>query len=309
MPIPTVTVVLPVYNGAELLGRAIESVLEQDFRDLELLVVDNDSTDQSVAVADGYGVRVIREPKRGAAAARNAGIRESNADSPYIALLDHDDRWLPGKLTAQVEALESTPDVGLCHTRTRYVYTSQERAARLSEVVLDAEAAAVDHVLPRNLVAASSVVLRRSVLRQSGLFFEAIGRAEDWDLWIQMAPHCRFLALDTVLCEYIVHGKNKSLDMPSVVRSEITILGDRLPKVLAGILATLPAQRHGHFIRSVRRRLAGDYSDVGKDLARKGRLLEAIHWHMRAIRLSPTTGKLYLRMLRAGAERLMAGSS
>ena len=100
---PLVSVVLPVYNGERYLAEAIESVLGQSYRALELIVVDDGSTDRSGEIARGYGARCVRQPNAGTAAARNAGI--DCARGPLLAHMDADDLWEPDKIDAQVRAL------------------------------------------------------------------------------------------------------------------------------------------------------------------------------------------------------------
>src|SRR5436190_636531 len=116
---PLVSVVTPAYNVAWCIGRAIDSVLKQDFRDYELIVVNDGSTDGTRALLDTYGeaVTVINQNNRGMSAARNRGIDQ--ARGTYIAFLDADDWWLPEKLTRQVELMARRPDLGFCSTAAR----------------------------------------------------------------------------------------------------------------------------------------------------------------------------------------------
>ncbi|HMO03823.1 MAG TPA: glycosyltransferase family A protein [Kiritimatiellia bacterium] len=117
MPTPAVTVVLPAFNRRDLLPRALRSVLEQSFADLELLVVDDGSTDGTPEVAEAVGdprVRVIRlGVNRGQSVARNTGIAQ--ARGRFIAFQDSDDAWLPGKLARQVDVLERKPEVAMVY--------------------------------------------------------------------------------------------------------------------------------------------------------------------------------------------------
>jgi glycosyltransferase involved in cell wall biosynthesis len=111
-----VSVVIPVRNGARYLGEAIESVLAQGCRDTEIIVVDNGSTDGSRSVAESFGpaVCVIDEPQRGAAHARNSGVRLARGE--YLAFLDADDLWAPGKLERQLRELELRRDLDMTFT-------------------------------------------------------------------------------------------------------------------------------------------------------------------------------------------------
>ena len=108
------TCIVPCFNGERFLGAAIDSVLAQDYRPVEIIVIDDGSADDSVDIAEAYGdpVRVIRAEHRGIAAARNAGILASHGE--YLGFLDADDLYLPGKLSAQVAALEADPGIDYC---------------------------------------------------------------------------------------------------------------------------------------------------------------------------------------------------
>jgi glycosyltransferase involved in cell wall biosynthesis len=111
-----VSVVIPVRNGARYLGEAIGSVLSQGVREIDVIVVDNGSTDGSRAVAESFGapVRVIDEPQQGAAHARNSGAKLATGE--YLAFLDADDLWAPGKLARQLKELEARHDLDMVFT-------------------------------------------------------------------------------------------------------------------------------------------------------------------------------------------------
>ncbi len=111
---PLVSVVMPAYNVAWCIGRAVDSVLAQDFRSRELIVVNDGSTDGTRAVLERYGaaITVIDQENQGMSAARNVAIRR--ARGTYVAFLDADDWWLPGKLRRQVELMQGSPEIGFC---------------------------------------------------------------------------------------------------------------------------------------------------------------------------------------------------
>src|SRR4030088_81439 len=116
---PLVSVVMPAYNVAWCIGRAVDSVLAQDFRPCELIVVNDGSTDGTGALLESYGaaITVINQENRGMSAARNAGIRR--ARGTYVAFLDADDWWLAGKLSRQVELMRGRPEIGFSSTTVR----------------------------------------------------------------------------------------------------------------------------------------------------------------------------------------------
>jgi len=201
-PDPLVSVVIPTYNRAALAGRALDSVLSQDFGRLEALVVDDGSNEDirgMVAARDDERVRYLRQPEnRGVAAARNRGIREARA--PLIAFLDSDDQWLPGKVARQVELASRRPDwVGFFYTGAieRWEHGDEEW-------IPDARGLVLEEMLHRNPVhvATSSVLVRREVFETVGLFDESLPANEDHELWTRIAA---FFGFDFVAEPLIVY--------------------------------------------------------------------------------------------------------
>src|SRR5262249_28067826 len=109
MPMPIISVIIPCYNSARFLSETIESVIAESYPNLEIIVVDDGSTDSSAHIAAHYpGVRCLRQPNLGVAAARNNGLRSSTGD--YIVFLDYDDRLVPGALKTNLKCLLDEPD-------------------------------------------------------------------------------------------------------------------------------------------------------------------------------------------------------
>src|SRR6478672_2666674 len=131
-----VSVIMPVYNGAAFVSRAIDSVLRQTVRDLELIVVDDGSTDDTrevvTAITDSR-LRYIHQQNRGPSVARNNGIRAASAE--WIAFLDSDDYWLPTKLEAQLARAREVPDAGVIYCGAKYLDPSGNFIADLRAVV------------------------------------------------------------------------------------------------------------------------------------------------------------------------------
>lgn len=212
-PTPLVSVVIPVYNQAEFILAAIDSVLEQDYPELELIVVDDGSTDATPRLlADHPGsFRVLTQPNRGAAAALNRGIRESHG--PLVCWLSADDLFLAGKLQRQVMALEQDPEVGL-------VYTGYERirADGSSIAVLDAPKPVhpdpFTMVFWQNSINGSSVMVRREVFETCGPFDEGLRADVDADMWLRVTQRYKIRCIDGVYLKYRIHGNTLSANLP-----------------------------------------------------------------------------------------------
>jgi len=198
-----VSVVIPVFNSGRDAIAAIRSVQAQVPPPREIIVVDDGSTDGSAAAiaSAAFGgappVRIVSIPNGGAASARNTGI--AHAASACVAFLDSDDAWFPGKLARQLAVLERRPDVGLIGTRTTMAATLVDR--HLDTLAPELEIT-VRAQLFKNFFQTSTVVIRRSVLDEVGLFPAGQRHAEEGDLFIRIAAHSRCVLLNEVWVDY-----------------------------------------------------------------------------------------------------------
>lgn len=208
------SVIISSFNYAEYLLASIESALAQIDRDFELLIVDDGSTDDSVATARAYSdprIRVIIQPHRGIGAARNAGMRASRGR--YIAFLDADDVWAPDKLAAQCEVLDRRPDIGLVYTRFGVIdaagcVQSEGRsffAARPSGAILR-------QLLEGNVIGtASTICLRRDLVENHKIFFDDTQtHAEDWHFYLRIAARTCIHYMPRTLAYHRTHSRNAS---------------------------------------------------------------------------------------------------
>jgi glycosyltransferase involved in cell wall biosynthesis len=183
-----VSVIIPTYNRARKVARAIASVLFQTYKDYELIVVDDGSRDNTADLVSWFPpgiVRLCHKENRGVSAARNTGIRASRA--PLIAFLDSDDYWLPEKLAVQVAFFDSHPEEVACQTQEIWI----RKGLRVNPWKRHIKQAGNIFVssLELCLVSPSAVMLRRSLLDEVGLFDEALPVCEDYDLWLRVS--CR----------------------------------------------------------------------------------------------------------------------
>jgi len=204
-----VSAVIPTYNYARFVAGAITSVLEQTYPAVECIVVDDGSTDETRAVLEGFGdrIRAVHQPNRGLSAARNTGI--AAARGRYVALLDADDRWHPGKVEAQVRWLESHPDVGCVGCGREHLEADGRRVTfpglpngRSRDETLRAIA------VRRFWVggSGSGAMVRADVLASVGGFDETLKAAEDWDMWLRLAAATGIDNVPEVLVSISRHG-------------------------------------------------------------------------------------------------------
>ena len=219
-----VSVIIPVYNGARWLGPTIESVLAQDHEPVEIIVIDDGSTDASAEVARSYaGVRCLVQPNRGPAAARNAGMRI--ACGQYLAFLDADDLMPPTKLSLQVGYLETHPEVAATMGRQQLL---------LEEGVIPPAWAATRTIgtdVPDSEGQPFTIVMRRQVLDAVGPMDERLRFGEDTDWILRIGESGVGLAvLDEIVLVRRLHGANMTYDAAGLDRAIPAVLKLRLDR-------------------------------------------------------------------------------
>lgn len=207
---PLVSVVIPTFNRSGLLRDAVRSVLDQTFRDFELIVIDDGSTDDTDIVMQGFDdsrLNYIVQPNRGRSAARNRAL--AMAQGQFIAFLDSDDLYLKDKLERQVAFMAAHPEVGMIYTAaicvdkdghplSRQFYTAEVEGDIYREVAFFQP---VTITLP-------TVMLRRAVLDAVGVFDESMDRFEDTDLWRRVTKRFRVGILREPTCILKTHDDN-----------------------------------------------------------------------------------------------------
>lgn len=226
---PEISVVIPAYNAADLLPDAIDSVLAQTYRDFEIIVVDDGSTDSTPQVMKRYtsNVRYIRKENGGSASARNRGIQA--AEGEYIALLDSDDLWLPEKLELQMEQFRSNPNLAWSYTDW---YVSEvetgRRTNRGSQTEVHPDGDVLCALLGRLFIPPSSEVIRRDVFDEVGYYDESDLHltGEDWEFTLRVAARYPVGYVGHPLVEWRRHKRNKTknMDLDSALKSHCAII-------------------------------------------------------------------------------------
>lgn len=215
---PVVSVVIPVFNQAAYVVGAVDSVLDQDYPSIELIVVDDGSTDETSArlAAHPGGFRVIRQENRGAAAALNHGISASAGS--LVCWLSADDLFRPGKIRRQVEAFQEDPDLGLVYTGYERIHADGARIAVIA-APKPAHRDAFISVFWRNSINGSSVMMPRAVLEACGPFDERLRADVDADMWLRLTRRHRIRCIDGILLSYRIHANTLSADDALMVAS------------------------------------------------------------------------------------------
>jgi cellulose synthase/poly-beta-1,6-N-acetylglucosamine synthase-like glycosyltransferase len=321
----TVSVILPAYNCESYIGAAVESVLKQSYPKLELIVVDDGSTDGTLRALEPYWrhLRIIQQENAGAAAARNTGIRAATGE--YLAFLDADDWWYSSRLSSQLEAFRRHPSVGMVFSdftvtdaagvpymqqgiRQWYSVWRDASKAPWSKVfeasayvpVTDAEGtsgnvtAYAGHLARwlflGNFIFTSTVLLRRDVIQSAGLFDTDLVTEEDYDLWLRIAQNWPLAFVDAPLVAR--RRRPGQLTDPSQI--------ERITRNVRTVIDRAKEQM-GEFVTpiEIRRRLARLDLDLGVICLRDSRNAEARQLIWQSIRGQPGAWPQYLLFLLA----------
>ena len=284
MASPRVSALVPIYNGAAYLEEAVQSALAQTMRDLEVIIIDDGSTDASGMIADQLAmaypdcVRVIHQRNGGLCAARNAGLAVARGE--YIALLDSDDAWLPHHLADAVKLLDLRPNVGLVHADYEVMNSLGEgqgvppgRWVRPRRSTWEAIYLWQEHVMQ------VTAVFRRLLLDEVGSFdmrFNKLG-CEDRDLWLRISAVSELAYMSDVQARYRVHASNMSKQQDRMMKARLMLVdkhsqGGRGRSLRKQALAALHAG-NGYGLRT-----AGDFAG---SLRSYGEALRHYPWSLR----------------------------
>ena len=318
-----VSVVIPTHNRAHILGRAIESVLAQTYRNLQVVIADDGSSDDTRSLAESYGPRItyVRQGNAGVSAARNFGMRHSRGE--FIAFLDSDDRWQPWKIEAQVNALGRNPDAGLVWTDMaavdeagrlvsdsylRVMYSAYERVnfdkslpqvANLGDLIEAFGASPprgevrkgdlYSDILLGNLIHTSTVLFRRAWCERSGGFDESYARAgEDYEFYIRLCSCGPVVFINAPSTFYRV-GAGDQLTAPSmlleIARNNLRAIQTWYPRSELQIRLSR---------RVIRRRFAESYAWLGEAELDAGHRWNAARQLSKSVAVMPALDKRVL---------------
>ena len=220
---PLVSVIIPNYNHARYLGDAIRSVLDQTYKNFEVIVVDDGSTDSSREVAEQFGdaIHYIYQDNAGLSAARNTGIRASKGS--LIGVLDADDMYEPMFLDTLVGALESDPAADGVYCGYQFVDQENKLLPQIENRPVPSDEL-FDALLDGNFFVPESIFLHRYVYDDVGLFDEALRACEDWDVWLRTAKKYRIIHSPQILTRHRVLAGSMSTDPLRMLIARLAVL-------------------------------------------------------------------------------------
>lgn len=208
---PKVSVIIPAFNVAKYVSAALDSVFAQTFRDFEIIVINDGSTDNTLKILCSYKplIKLFTKPNGGPASARNVGIKNSTAE--YVAFLDADDLWLKHKLELQVNYLNARSDVGFIYGDTINFSVGKFREEKIETIRrCDIEGFIFKQLFWSNFIPNSTVMVRRRCFDKVGLFDESknlIG-SEDYELWLRLSRIFKLGHIPTILAKRRLHKEN-----------------------------------------------------------------------------------------------------
>ncbi len=261
---PLVSVVIPSFNAVDFIQETIDSVVNQTYQPIEMIVVDDGSEDNTVGlIRSQYGdsVRLFSQKNSGPSAARNRGIRESRGD--YIAFLDADDIWLPEKIGKQVAVMEERPDISmLCGDMVNFDERGKDAETHFEKHGFDEEYFggnlyiwdAFKKIYNKNFISTPTVMIRRSVVEQTELFPDNFRFSEDYLLWLDVARIGKVAYQKEVFTLRRKHAANLTNETINNVRIRPIVL-DRINK------------KHGEYLKeqgiNIRKRYASAWFQIG----------------------------------------------
>ncbi|MCL1464459.1 glycosyltransferase [Argonema galeatum] len=221
---PLISVIIPVYNGENTIRETIESVLNQTFKDFELIVINDGSTDSTLDVVSNIQdsrLKVFSYPNAKQAASRNRGL--SQATGEYVSFIDADDLWKPDKLEAQLKALQENPEAGVAYSWTDLIDESGNFIRGGANIYWQGESYA--RMLLNDFVeSGSNPLIRAQAIKEVGNFDESLPPAEDWDMWIRLASRYPFVVVPSAQVLYRVRANSSSTNVSKMEAVSLRII-------------------------------------------------------------------------------------
>lgn len=293
--IPKISVIIPTYNHGRFVGKAINSVLNQTYKDFEIIVVDDGSTDNTRGLIDTHRnqIKYIYQENQGLASARNTGIQASQAK--YVAFLDADDWFAKKNLEVKVSFMESHPDAVWVYSDWQYLDDKGNYLEKGSTIFKYAHKKLTGHIFDelvynRNFISPVTVAVKKAILEEVGCFDPKVICQEDLDLWLRISLKYPAYYIDEVLVYVTALPGSLSRDFSKWVSGNAVIV-DKLKHLIPDDF-----KNRGEILDKI---IADKHTFIGRDLFQKGQFNKAIVEFWQSIKRLPFQKRIYWLMLTA----------
>ncbi|NIS18110.1 MAG: glycosyltransferase [Aliifodinibius sp.] len=308
---PEVSVIIPAYNSSQYILEALDSVFEQSFKDFEVIVIDDGSTDNTKKKIDDYPhqIRYFHQENGGPAKARNLGIRKS--EGKYIAFLDADDVWLSTKLEKQVAAFKKDPELGMVITENSLFDEGGIYRTTVGKGNYLMRGDLVTNIFLKSGVVTPTVMVRREVFDKVGLFEESLRIAEDDNMWIRIASSYPITLVDEPLAKIRDHQlRTMRINQNYIIytRASVEMLLNKYDSHLAGKIKKLVPRKfyQGNFAIGYRYFEREEYSRARQAFREA---LRYDKWHIKPYTyiIMTMVPKKIIRFIRFAKRKLLPG--
>lgn len=224
---PVISVIIPAYNAEEYIEETIQSVLDQAYSNIEILVIDDGSSDNTLQILEKYKskLKISTQKNMGVSKARNTAV--GNASGKWIAFVDSDDIWPPEKLSEQIEQIKNE---NWSHTNSVYFGHNQDGTTKRSDLTPQFGGNVFNHLITDNFITTSTVLIKRSTFLEYGGFDESLKALEDWKLWLEVSLKEPLNYNPSVLCKYRVTPGSTSRKAREVLPLHIQLINSIFEK-------------------------------------------------------------------------------
>jgi glycosyltransferase involved in cell wall biosynthesis len=221
---PTISVIIPVYNGAKTIKETIESVLNQTWQNFELLVINdgsNDATLEIIQTIKDTRIQVFSYPNSGVSASRNRGL--TKAEGEFISFIDADDLWTPDKLELQLQALQDHPQAAVAYSWSDWIDQSGKFLRKGGHITVNGKA--YEKLLLRDFIeSGSNPLIKKQALDEVGDFDQSLTSAEDWDMWLRLAAKNEFITVEVPQILYRISPNSASFNIAKMESASLKVI-------------------------------------------------------------------------------------
>ena len=221
---PLISIIIPVYNGEKTIQKTIESVLQQTFKDFEIILINDGSQDSTLDVINNIKderLRVFSYPNAGVSTSRNRGLALARGE--FISFLDADDLWTPDKLETQLKALQNNSQAAVAYSWSDWIDESGQFLRSGGHITVNGKV--FEHLLVRDFIeSGSNPLIRRQALDEVGEFEPSVTPAEDWDMWLRLAARYHYTTVPKVQILYRIAANSVSSNVVKMEEGSLQVL-------------------------------------------------------------------------------------